>query len=509
MSTSDLEQNRKTERDSDLDKHGDAKKPSSYPSRMGNALTKRLLTWGVETRGILPVPPEERTDTQFFKIFFLWFSTNFNILSFSAGTLGPAAFGLSTRDSCLVILFFNMLCCLPPAYLATWGPKLGLRQMVQARFSFGYFGVIIPCILNLIGMFGFSVLNSILGGQTLASVTDGNLSWTVGIVVIAIISLFLSFCGYTVLNWYERLAWIPVLVSFLVALGLGGEHLSTTVPTEPATAVAVFSFASVIAGFVITYSSLASDFTSYYRPDVSSLKIALYAYLGYLLPIASLQCLGAAVASSAPLVPAWEAGWNLGSQSNVGGLLNAMLSPVGNFGKFLTVLLSLSVTGNIAATFYSISFNIQLFIPTLVVVPRYVFSLVSIAIVLPLSIVGSHRFYDTLENFLALIGYWASDYIAVVLVEHFVFRPRNTLYSSTMGYDLTQWNNPRLLPTGIPAVTAGVLTFGLVIPCMSQALFVGPIGEKTGDIGFEVASVLCAVLYLWLRTVEVWWRGVI
>jgi len=92
-----------------------------------------------------------------------------------------------------------------------------------------------------------------------------------------------------------------------------------------------------------------------------------------------LQCLGAAVASSAPSVPAWEAGWNLGDQSNVGGLLEAMLSPVGNFGKFLTVLLSLSVTGNIAATFYSISFNIQLFIPTLVVVPRYVFSLVSLA----------------------------------------------------------------------------------------------------------------------------------
>jgi purine-cytosine permease-like protein len=37
--------------------------------------------------------------------------------SFSAGTLGPIAFGLSVRDSCLVILFFNLLCCIPPAYL--------------------------------------------------------------------------------------------------------------------------------------------------------------------------------------------------------------------------------------------------------------------------------------------------------------------------------------------------------------------------------------------------------
>jgi len=60
--------------------------------------TRRLLTWGVESRGMLyyfvrgvssdcgiegiqPVPPEERTDRQFSKIFFIFFSMNTNILS--------------------------------------------------------------------------------------------------------------------------------------------------------------------------------------------------------------------------------------------------------------------------------------------------------------------------------------------------------------------------------------------------------------------------------------------
>jgi purine-cytosine permease-like protein len=38
-------------------------------------------------------------------------------LRFSAGTLGPVAFGLSLRDSCLVILFFNLLFAIFPAYL--------------------------------------------------------------------------------------------------------------------------------------------------------------------------------------------------------------------------------------------------------------------------------------------------------------------------------------------------------------------------------------------------------
>ncbi|RDB27544.1 Purine-cytosine permease fcyB [Hypsizygus marmoreus] len=460
-----------------------------------NRWTKRLLTWGVESRGIQPIPEAHRTDTQYSKIFFIWFSANCNILSFSAGTLGPVVFGLGLRDSCLCILFFNLFCVIPPAYLATWGPKLGMRQMIISRYSFGYYGVIIPCIFNLIGMIGFSILNCILGGQALASVSNDNLSWTVGIVIIAVVSLLVSFCGYKILNWYERVAWIPVVISFVVALGVGGKHLSSPPPETPATPVAILTFASTLAGFIITWSSLSSDFTSYFRSDVSSWRIFLYSYFGFLLPIVTLQMLGAAVAVAAPSVPAWDAGYTGG---NVGGLLEAMLQPTKGFGKFLTVLLSLSVAGNIAATFYSISLNIQIFIPPLVVVPRYVFSIVATAIVVPVSIVGATRFYDALVNFLGLIGYWASAFIGIILMEHLVFR-RN----DPKAYDVAQWNVPRRLPSGIAALGAGICSFGLVVPCMEQVWFIGPIGKSTGDIGFEVAFVVSVILYVPFRALEV------
>ncbi|KAG6877210.1 hypothetical protein C0993_009402, partial [Termitomyces sp. T159_Od127] len=198
----------------------------------------------------------------------------------------------------------------------------------------------------------------------------------VGIVVIDIIALLVSFCGYKVLNWYERVAWIPVVLSFVVALGIGGKHLFNP-PAEPATARAILSFASTLAGFVISYSPMSSDFTTYFHPDVSSWRIFIYSYLGFLLPIVTLQCLGAAVAVVAPSVPQWDAGYAGG---NVGGLLEAMLQPVKGFGKFLTVLLSLSVAGNLAATFYSFSLNIQVFVPPLVIVPRYVFSILATAV---------------------------------------------------------------------------------------------------------------------------------
>ncbi|KAI0765159.1 NCS cytosine-purine permease [Fomes fomentarius] len=463
--------------------------------------SRKLLQWGLETRGITPVAEHHRTDTQFSKIFFVWLAMNFNILSFSAGTLGPVIFGLGLRDSCLVILFFNLLCSALPAYFSTWGPKLGLRQMCQARYTFGYFGVIIPCIFNMCGMFGFCILNCILGGQTLASISNGHLSWSVGIVVIAIISLLISFCGYRVLNWYERLAWIPVLVVYLVTLGVGGKHIADPPPAEPATARAILSFAATIAGFVITYTPLGSDFTIYYTPNVSSWKIFWYSYLGFNIPIILLQCLGAAVALSTPLVPAWETGYTGG---NVGGLIEAMLQPTGNFGKFLTVLMALSVTANIAATLYSGGLNLQIFIPALIVVPRYLFSLVVTAILIPISIVGAHKFYDTLTNFLGLIGYWASAFGSVVLLEHLLIRRGD--FSK---YDLRFWDDYRRLPTGLAALGACLLSCALIVPSMDQVWFVGPIAHTTGDIGFELAFFAAGLCYVPLRYLELKYRPLV
>ncbi|PFH47937.1 hypothetical protein AMATHDRAFT_76967 [Amanita thiersii Skay4041] len=456
---------------------------------------KKLLSWGVESRGIIPVPIEERTDRTVSKIFFIWFSANFNILSFSAGTLGPVIFGLGLRDTCLCILFFDLLCFAFPSYFTVWGPKLGMRQMIASRYSFGFYGIIIPCILNLIGMCGFCILNCILGGQTLAATADGDLSWAVGIVIIAVISLLVSFCGLSILNWYERLAWIPVFITFVVALGVGGKHLSSPPPETPATAASVLSFASTLAGFAITYSPLSSDFTSYFHPEVSSQKLFWYSYFGFLIPSVTLQCLGAAVAIAATSVPAWGDAYAGG---NVGGLLAAMLSPTKGFGKFLTVLLSLSVAGNIAATFYSFTLNLQVFLPFLLVVPRYVFSIVATAIVIPIAIVGAHKFYETLVNFLGLIGYWAAAYVAILLVEHFLFRRNDPTQ-----YDVRIWDKPRRLPSGIPALAAGIASFGLVVPCMAQVWFTGPIAHTTGDIGFEVAFAVSAVLYVPLRALEI------
>ena len=100
-------------------------------------------------------------------------------------------------------------------------------------------------------------------------------------------------------------------------------------------------------------------------------------------------------------------------------------------------------------------------------------------------------------NFLGLISYYGSAYGAIVLVEHYVFR-----HNDAAAYDVSHWNIPNRLPSGIAAVGAGLCSFGLVVPCMAQAWFVGPIAKTTGDIGFEVAFALSAILYVPFRALE-------
>lgn len=51
-------------------------------------------------------------------------------------------------DSMLVIFFTNTLTAILPAYMATFGPALGLRQMTSARYSWGWHGAKVVALLN-------------------------------------------------------------------------------------------------------------------------------------------------------------------------------------------------------------------------------------------------------------------------------------------------------------------------------------------------------------------------
>lgn len=60
--------------------------------------------------------------------------------------------------------------------------------------------------------------------------------------------------------------------------------------------------------------------------------------------------------------------------------------------------------------------NFQILFPILVHVSRFVFSVIITAIVISVSIYAAESFFDSLENFIGIIRYWATTFVAIVIV---------------------------------------------------------------------------------------------
>lgn len=312
--------------------------------------------------------------------------------------------------------------------------------------SFGYYFAILPALLNVISFIGFCAVNSIVAGQVLAAVNPGHLSVNAGIVIVAVISMLVSFCGYKVLHTMERWAWMPVLLAFIFLAGFGARHLGSApsfAASEPATAGAVLSFISIVVGFTISWSGCSADFNTYMRPDISSIRVCLYTFAGLYLPCMLVQVMGAAFAAAAlsGAVPTWEEAFGDGS---VGGLVGVAVEPMRGFGKFLLVLFSLgmicessdplnrgfsatfsayvrpfthTLAANNAPTQYAFSLSLQIVFPFLTRLPRFLLPIVGTAIYLPIAIAAAAHFASALSNFLGLLGYWSSIFVAILLVE--------------------------------------------------------------------------------------------
>lgn len=228
-------------------------------------------------------------------------------------------------------------------------------------------------------------------------------------------------------------------------------------------------------------------------------KIFLYYYTGFLLPSIPLLILGAAVGGAVPNIPTWKDAY---AETGVGGVMREMLTPAGGFGKFVLVMLALSVIGNIAISMYSIALCLQMMLPSFARVHRFVFILATVAIMIPFAIGAAKAWEESLTNFLAVIGYWAGCFDAVLIVELLIFRKMD--YST---FDHAIWNDGRQLPPGIAAMGASLVSLGVVVPGMAEPWYTGPIAKITGDIGFETAFMLTAICYLPFRWLEIRWRG--
>ncbi|TKA75428.1 Purine-cytosine permease fcyB [Cryomyces minteri] len=452
----------------------------------------------IEQRGIERVPENERTDTGFrglLNVGTMWLSANMVVSSFALGLLGKSVFFLGFVDAILVILFFNLLGIMSVCFFSTFGPVFGLRQMVLSRFWFGWWGVKLIAVFNILACIGWSAVNSIVGAQLLHAVNSDVPGWA-GILVISICTFAVTLFGYKIVHAYEFWSWIPTFIVFLIILGVfahSGAFVNIPMGVGTSEMGSVLSFGSVIYGFATGWTSYAADYTVYQPPTQGKRKVFFWTWLGLIIPLLFTEMLGVAVMTATSINDGDNVYMTGYTASGSGGLLAAvLLPPLGRFGQFCLVILALSIIANNCPNIYSVALTVQVLGRWTQRIPRFLWTLVGTCVYIAIAIPGYSHFELALLNFLDFIGYWLAIYAGIALTDHFVFK------RGFAGYRPEHYDRPDMLPPGIVGMVVG----------MSQVWYVGVVALKAGeapfggDVGFELGFAFAAVSYLAFRTLE-------
>lgn len=481
-------------------------KQTGILAKLRNLEARMDAKLGIESEAIVRKRAEDKKDvpwTEELTMALLWASGTMNTSCFATGFLGWE-FGLSLKQAILITIFSSILGGVVTGYCATFGAATGLRQMSVSRYSFGWWPNKLIAILNCIQQMGWAAVSCITGGLALTAVSDGHVSLILGIFILAVVALLISFIGLNAILVYERYAWIIFFVIFLIIFGETGKYADNTTPASATGATLsgyVLSLIAIVYGSSAAWCTTASDYYVHYRADVSRVKVFLMTAFGIAIPTAIGMLAGCVVASALNNQPEWRDTYK---NDGLGFLIQDMLYPRG-FAKFLLTLLVLSGINTNVISIYSASISFQQIARPLALVPRFIWTLVSFACILALAVGGREQLNTYLQNFLSLLGYWCTSYAIILFQEHYVFRK-----GTFENYDLEGWNDPARLPLGIGAAVAFGL--GVVSWCMgmNQTWFVGPLARLVGDggdVANEFTFVVTALAYVPARYLELKYVG--
>jgi hypothetical protein len=161
---------------------------------------------GVESEAIVRKLPHEKRPVPWHEqltMALLWASGTMNTSCFATGFLGWE-FGLTLRQSIVITIFASLLGGAITGFAATFGAATGLRQISMSRYSFGWWPNKITAALNTIVQIGWAAVSCITGGLALTAVADGHVSLVVGIIILGVVAMIISFVGLKAILVYER-----------------------------------------------------------------------------------------------------------------------------------------------------------------------------------------------------------------------------------------------------------------------------------------------------------------
>jgi NCS1 nucleoside transporter family len=451
----------------------------------------------VEPGGIEYIPDRERHGNPI-QLFWTWMSPNMEFATVFVGVLPIAVFGGGFWPTVFGVILGSLLGSITHAIVSSMGPRFGVPQMVEGRAAFGFFGNFLPAALSwLTASFGWFIVNSVSGTFALVTLTSvlsnhsAILDFRVAFVIVVVAQVIVAFIGHNMIHSFERIIFPYLTVVFGLATivilaqahpGLGFNAKAPVAFGGPSGAFILAVFISF--GYAIGWNPFASDYSRYLPRSSSPLRVGLAAGLGVFVSCAVLEIAGAAAATISQL------GNNPTEQ-----FTNPL--PV-----WLQVLVLLGIAlGAVAANVLNIysgsmaflTLGIKLAVEKRRALSALVFGAIGLGIGLWFQ--GNIGPDSKYVNFLLLITYWITPWLAVVITDFFLHRGH---YPEPVFYD-TGWANWK----GFVAMLLGIVA---TIPFWDQAPPI-PLGwvptnyPQFGDLSFFAGAIVATVVYLVLYQV--------
>jgi NCS1 family nucleobase:cation symporter-1 len=494
----------------------------------------------IEPQGLEHITQVQRHGKPF-QMFTLWMAANLVLATWVIGNLAVGTFGVSMLGAFVALAIGNVLGALLLGLLSTFGPRLGVPQMIQSRAPFGLLGNFGPAGLNYLAGIGWFAVNTVYGTFALAELA--HLNYFLALTIMVVGQVALAVYGHNMIHAFEKWMSVALVLVFVILAFFtfkAGHYGLGFNPKAPV------PFGGPTGGFIITiglalsyamgWMPFASDYSRYLPKATKPSSIIWWTALGMFIPCVILEWMGALTVSVAmpaataanpanaiaflmpgPLAKlallAIAVGTACANALNIySGSMSALVIKVERSPLVRAAIAGVIFGGVTAGVLVVANSTLATDKESLIAVPEVVGAAVLVGLVVAAAVRFRFRRWQAAivvgalggllatggsnataaatqySNFLLLLSYWIGPWVAVVLVDWF-FKHRGS-YQLRALYD--QSSTVRV------GTIAWLVGLGVSVPFMNQSWFVGPIPSaypQLGDVSYLVSFVVAGSIF--------------
>jgi NCS1 family nucleobase:cation symporter-1 len=435
----------------------------------------------IESHSIDYIPESDRHGKPW-HLFPLWFNANMNVMTIAAGALCVAS-NLSLTWTIVALVVGHLVGGVFMALHSAQGPVLGIPQMIQSRAQFGYVGAVLPLVLVVLMYLGYFTASTVLGAQSLATLTGLNLNTST--IIFNVVTAIVTIWGYRVVHAYSKvIAGISIIAFAVLTFGLLHGHDLSAVSTHSGFSWASFFLAVTVAGtWQLTYCPYVADYSRYLPSSTSKRAAFWYTYLASVSSSVWFFIFGVVAAMVA--VDAFAGGSVEFIAAQAGGAVPLFLAVV-VAGILLSNVLSLygffMSTATIVTTLRPRTFGLK---------SRILLTTVTTVLGTCLAIFTRDDFLSNLMNFILLLAYFIVPWTAVNLVDFYWVRREQ--------YNIPAIFDPAAQYGGLDWRAIGAYLIGVAaeIPFINTTIYQGPISTRLAgvDVSWLVGVIVTAIAF--------------